>query len=144
MTTHRVARFLVIAAALIAASAPAVASTLNDSFNYQPSVPISAFARPIGLLDPSRLHISTTMSYGTWGHGQSAGLSVTSLRYQFGAPLSVQVNLGTAFGASANPNNAFFLEGVDLDWRPSSSTWFSIHYKDLRSPLQRQQTYWGF
>ncbi len=137
-----------VAALLVMAASPALAETLNDNtFSYRPSVPVSAFASPFGLLDPSRLHMSTSISYGTWGHGQSAGLSVTSLRYQFGAPLSMQVNLGTALGPGANSNNAFFLEGLDLNWRPTSSTWFSIHYQDLRSPLQRlysPYSYWGY
>ena len=143
MRLLRIASAVAFAAGLVVAASPAPAASLNDNtFGYRPSVPVSAFARPMGLLNPSRLSISTSMSYGTWGHGQSGGLSVTSLRYQFGAPLSVQVNLGTAMGPGTSSNNAFFLEGLDLNWRPSAGTWFSIHYQDLRSPLQRQH-YWG-
>ena len=108
-----------------------------DGTGWTPRVPISAFARPMVGLDPTRLHFSTSVSFGTGFSGKSEGLQVTSLSYQFSAPLAMSVSLGNALGSgSVRGGNSFFLEGLDLAYRPSANTLFAIHYQDLRSPLQ--------
>jgi hypothetical protein len=104
---------------------------------YTPRVPVSSLARPMVGVDPSRLHFSTTVSVGSGFGGRSEGLQVSRLSYDFGAPLSMSVSLGNAFGSSTGRSgNAFFLEGLDLAWHPTASTVFQVRYQDLRSPLQ--------
>ena len=106
---------------------------------YTPSVPISAFARAASWFDPSRLHVSTMLSVGSGFGGGTSGLQVTSLSYQFAAPLAMRVSVGNRLGGPSfgNSNNAnFFLEGLDLAYHPYSSLTFQIHYQDVRSPLQ--------
>jgi hypothetical protein len=111
---------------------------------FAPRVPVSAFARPASWLDPSRLHISTTVSVGTGFGGRSDGLQVTSLSYQIASPLAVRLSVGNAFGASAlGHGNGMFLEGFQLAYRPHPSLQFNIDYRDIRSPLQ-YSSYPGF
>src|SRR5438552_12453219 len=87
---------------------------------WTPRVPVSAFARPLIGLDPSRLHFSTSFSVGSGFGGKAEGLQVTRLGYQFGAPLAMSVSLGNASGSgSARGGNSFSLEGVDLASRPT-------------------------
>lgn len=104
---------------------------------YEPLVPVSAFARPAGWFDSSRLRISTTVSVGTgWGGGTDA-LQVTSLAYQLAAPLSVRLSVGNAFGSSAVGNaRGMFLEGFAVAYRPHPSFQINVDYRDVRSPLQ--------
>ena len=105
--------------------------------SYAPSVPVSGFARPAAWFDPSRLHVSTTVSVGTgWGGGTN-GLQVTSLSYQVARPLAVKVSVGNTFGANAaNRANGMFLEGLQLAYRPHPSFQINVDYRDIRSPLQ--------
>jgi hypothetical protein len=103
--------FAVLAAALISAAVCAGAASAQTGTNgfdlsggaspFTPRVPVSEFARPASWLDPSRLHISTTVSVGTGWGGGTDGMQVTSLSYQVASPLAVQVSLGNAFGARA-------------------------------------------
>lgn len=104
---------------------------------FQPLVPVSAFARPAGWFDSSRLRISTTVSVGTgWGGGTDA-LQVTSLAYQLASPLSVRLSVGNAFGGSAVGNaRGMFLEGFAVAYRPHPSFQINVDYRDVRSPLQ--------
>jgi hypothetical protein len=104
---------------------------------FAPSVPVSAFARPAAWFDPSRLHVSTTVSVGTGWGGRTDALQVTSLSYQFAAPFAVRLSVGNAFGASAaERGRGMFLEGFQLAYRPHPSLQFNIDYRDVRSPLQ--------
>ena len=104
---------------------------------FAPRVPVSAFARPAAWLDPARLRVSTTVSVGTGWGGRTDALQVTSLSYQFAAPLAVRLSVGNAFGASAaERGRGMFLEGFQLAYRPHPSLQFNIDYRDLRSPLQ--------
>ena len=104
---------------------------------FAPRVPVSAFARPAAWFDPSRLHISTTVSVGTGWGGRTDALQVTSLSYQVASPLAVRVSVGNAFGASAaERGRGMFLEGFQLAYRPHPSLQFNIDYRDVRSPLQ--------
>src|SRR5215470_9555071 len=125
----------------------ATAAFAQEGFN--PSVPVSAFARPASWLDPSRLQISTEVSVGTGFSGGSQGLQVTRLSYRLGAPLAMSVSIGNTFGGNrpsfgANGSgNSMFLEGLDLQYRPIPSMLVQFHYTDVRSPLQYQQ-YYGY
>ena len=130
---------VILAAAAIAASA-ARAGTFDSgpSLGYAPRVPISALARPISAIDPSRFHFSTMVSVGSgsgWGAGTQA-LQVTSLSYQFKAPMTMRVSLGNAWGSPGQQDGKFFLEGADFSFRPSANSLFQISYQNARSPLQ--------
>src|SRR5580765_6046180 len=97
-------------AAVLAILACAHAALAQDSgFGASPfapstRVPVSQLARGFGALDPTRLHVSTSLSFGTGFGGASEGLQVTSLSYQFGMPLAMSVSVGSTFGATANRN----------------------------------------
>jgi hypothetical protein len=110
-------------------------SGASPSPSYQPQVPISALARPSVWLDPSRLHFATSFSFGS-GFGGSSALQVTSLSYQFRAPLWLNVSMGNMWSGSSMRNGSPFLEGIDLGYRPFSSMLLRIQYRDIRSPLQ--------
>jgi len=106
-----------------------------------PKVPVSELARPASWLDVSRLHVSTSISVGSGFGGGTEGLQVTSLSYNFAKPLWMSVSLGNAWGANAARNgNAMFLEGLDLGYRPFSNMQIQVHYRDVRSPLQYNDT----
>ena len=103
---------------------------------FTPLVPISGFARAASWFDPSRLHLSSTVSVGS-AYGVTNALQVTRLSYQFGRPLSMSVSIGNSFGPNAvGGTNPFFLEGFDLTWRPSANSMFRVEMHDVRSPLQ--------
>ena len=103
---------------------------------FTPLVPISGFARAASWFDPSRLHLSSTVSVGS-AYGVTNALQVTRLSYQFGRPLSMSVSIGNSFGPNAvGGTNPFFLEGFDLTWRPSANSVFRVEMHDVRSPLQ--------
>jgi len=105
---------------------------------YGPTVPVSSFARPASWLDPSRFKIATSISVGTGFGGQSQALGVTSFMYQFRAPVTMRVNVGTTFGTGgfSTGGNTFFLEGLDVTWQPSANSMVRVSYHDFRSPLQ--------
>ena len=128
-------------AALTLTVATAFATSNYPGFGesgFIPAAPISAFARPALWFDPSRLTISTEVSVGSGLSGRGAdGLQVTRLSYQFGSPLAMRVSVGNAFGPRAAGNGSpFFLEGIDLAYRPFHSMQIQVHYQDFRSPLQ--------
>jgi hypothetical protein len=137
--------FAAAVVALLLAAAPARAgfgvpsgNGFGDTggFGYKPLVPISGFARAASWFDPSRLHLSSTVSVGST-YGVTSALQVTRLSYQFGRPLSMSVSVGNSFGPNAaNGTNPFFLEGFDLTWRPSANALFRVEMHDVRSPLQ--------
>ena len=134
---------LVSALALLALALPAAGASANTfgsgpSAGYVPRVPISALARPMAAFDRSRLHISTSVSVGSTFGGGTTGLQVTSLMYQFQAPVTMRVSLGNAWGRGIAQGSSFFLEGVDLTFRPGANTIFQFSYQDRRSPLQYQ------
>jgi|SRR6476661_3265934 hypothetical protein len=129
-----------VLAACVTSVAPSFAGGFGDtSFpGYSPSIPISALARPMSWLDPSRMQLSTSVSVGS-AFGTTQALQVTSLRYQFGAPLSMAVSVGNSFGpSSAGKSGSPFLEGLSLAYRPARSLFINVQYRDLRSPLQYQ------
>jgi hypothetical protein len=108
----------------------------NNGSAFQPQVPISALGRAASWLDPSRFHFSTSLSVGT-GYGGTQGLQVTSMGYQFRAPMFLNVSMGNSFGAnSLSQNGKPFLEGVDFGYQPMPSMMIRIQYHDFRSQLQ--------
>jgi len=137
---------VLFAALLLAAVVlgPSPASALGSGSLFTPRVPVSAF----GLqhwFDPSRLHVSTTISMGTssWGSPGMNAMQVTTLSYAFRAPVAMSVSVGNAWGANTAPGSqSFFLEGFRLAYQPSRSFLVQIQYQDLRSPLQLQE--YGF
>ena len=148
MDARRIPTALMVAMALIASSTAAIAQMGGDggfgsargASSYTPRVPVSAFARPASWLDPSRLHVSTTVSVGTGWGGRTEGLQVTSLSYQMAGPLAVRLSLGNAFGASAaTRGHGMFLEGFQVAYRPFASMQINVDYRDVRSPLQYQR-----
>jgi hypothetical protein len=140
---------------VVVSGSPAAAQVSSPAdAGFTPRVPVSGLAVPSIAIDPSRLHVSTSVAFGSYG-GATSGLSVTSFSYQFRQPLAMSVRVGNAFGGGGrsgfSKSSAFFLEGLDLTYRPSNGFTIHVGYQDLRSPLQRgayQQSpyspYWGF
>jgi hypothetical protein len=126
--------------AVAAAVSPAHAGELYEpgAAGFSPRVPLSAFASPVTWFDPSRLHLSSTVSVGSGFGGTTSALQVTSLAYQFKAPFSMSVSVGNTFGfdGARSGGSPFFLEGLDLAWRPSKHALFRVEMHDVRSPLQ--------
>jgi hypothetical protein len=103
---------------------------------FQSQVPISALGRAATWLDPSRFHFSTSLSVGS-GFGGTQGLQVTSMNYQFRAPMFVSVSMGNSFGAgAASQGGKPFLEGLDFGYQPMPSMMIRVQYHDFRSALQ--------
>ena len=126
----------VVALLVSGAHASDFASSTPSLLGFTPKVPVSALARPAGWFDPSRLHLSTSVTVGS-GFGSGAqGLQVTSLSYQFRAPVWMKVNVGNAWGSATSGNSSMFLEGLDLGVRPFANFQIQVHYRDFRTPLQ--------
>jgi len=124
----------------VAAAADPLAGSERWNPGYTPPVPVSALARPLAWFDPSRLQISTSVIMGS-GFGaatSSQALQVTSFNYRFGLPLEVGVRVGNTWGTGfeRNASSSFFLEGLDVRYRPTPNMSFEIHTRDVRSPLQ--------
>jgi hypothetical protein len=140
-----VERFTQAVVVLLLAAAPARAGFDVPISNGFGGFGISGLARAASWFDPSRLHLSSTVSVGS-GYGTTSALQVTSLSYQFGRPLSMSVSIGNSFGPNAGHagTNPFFLEGFDLTWRPSGNAIFRVEMHDVRSPLQLDPRGYGF
>jgi len=132
---------LVLALALTAGTAGAQGLSGGG---YQPLVPVSAFARPAGWLDPARLHIATSLSVGTGFSGQSSALQVTSFSYRFTKPAWLEVSLGNSFGNRNAGSNGMFLESLKFGFRPTANTTFQVQFRDVRSPLQYSHDPFGY
>ena len=143
----RVSALVLLAATLATLDAFASPLSPGPGPGYVPRVPISALARPVSSFDASRLRVSTMVSVGSGSGWGTQGLQVTSLSYRFDAPVEMRVSLGNAWGARVDGSSSFFLEGVDLSFRPSASTFFQISYQNVRSPLQYNSSpyapYWA-
>ena len=130
---------LALAAGVSLAASAASAGSLYDpgAAGFQPRVPISTLASAASWFDRSRLHMSSTFSVGSgFGSGTSA-LQTTRFSYEFKAPISMSVSVGNAFGpGSASRNASFFLQGVDLAYRPSANSVLQFQFRDVRSPMQ--------
>jgi hypothetical protein len=149
MLRGRSASIVLLAVMLAVAAGAAQAQTSGvsgfDQGNtlgpYSPRVPVSALGAATSWLDPSRLHVSTSVSVGSGFGGGTNGLQVTSLRYDFGRPMWLNVNVGNTWGVQSAKNGQFFLEGLDLGIRPFSNMMIQVHYQDVRSPLQTPYGY---
>ncbi len=130
-------RRAVLVLALVGVSAPAHAGALASG--WTPRVPASGLAFPTAWFDPSRLHVSTSLTVGSGGFGGTSALQVTSLSYQIATPLHLGVSLGNSWGGSRYASNGMFLEGLDLSYHPSANFLFQVQYRDVRSPLQWSQ-----
>jgi hypothetical protein len=148
--TRRLAPSLAgLALVCLAAAPPAAANAFTDPgpafsnarSDFAPRVPLSAFMAPVSWFDPSRLRLSSTVSVGSGFGGRSSALSVTRLSYAFGAPLTMSVGLGNSFGFDGGKGSPFFLESMDLTWRPNANSLFRVEFHDVRSPLQMRG--WG-
>src|SRR5260370_13780459 len=86
--------------------------------SFQPRVPVSLLGSLGGLanrFDPSRFHMSSTITVGSgYGGSGTGGLQVTSFSYQFRSPVAMSVRVGHAFGAGATNGSGVFLQGLDL------------------------------
>ena len=131
-----VSAVVLIAATLAALEASASGFSSGPALGYAPRVPISALARPVSAIDPSRLRVTMSVSAASGWGGGTQGLQVTSLSYRFNAPVEMRVSIGNVWGQQAQGGSSFFLEGMDLSFRPSASTFFQISYQNVRSPLQ--------
>jgi hypothetical protein len=133
-------RIALLGAALGLVAATAHAGSFGDASGsgafYSPRVPISALARPAAWFDPSRLHVSTSVTVGSGFGGGTSALQRTSFHYDFGMPLSLNVSVGNAWGPGTARGNSFFLEGLDVGYRPFQSMLIRVQYRDVRSPLQ--------
>lgn len=132
-------RRLVLAAALVACTAAvAGAGVFSDPTvaGFSPRVPVSALARPAAWFDPARLHMSSTIAVGS-GWGTTSALQSTSFLYQFKAPVTMAVTLGNELGTGAQGRGmSFFLQGLDVSWKPSGNSMVRFQFHDMRSPLQ--------
>ena len=112
-------------------------------------VPMGGLSRGLAWFDPSRLHVSTSVSVGS-GFGGTQGLQVTRLNYQFRGPFAMSVGMGNRFGGPGAMSP--FLESFSLRYQPSGSTTFQFEFHDVRSPLQLTRTgdpfardaWWGY
>jgi hypothetical protein len=135
---------LITLLAVIVSVHPAAAAVGGSSF-FSPRVPVSAFGLARDWFDPSRLHVSSMVSVGSssWGSRGTSALQVTTLSYNFRAPVAMSVSLGNAWGSDTpRGKQSMYLQGFSLAFQPSRAMQFQIQYEDLRSPLQRQQ--YGF
>jgi hypothetical protein len=108
----------------------------SSGFGYSPQVPVSSLGQSLAWFDPSRFHVSSSFTVGSgFGTGTQA-MQVTSLAYQFHAPVWMSVSLGNAWGQSTARGSSMFLEGLELGYRPFSNMTIQVHYQDFRSPLQ--------
>jgi hypothetical protein len=147
MTHRNAVVFALTALAVLLVASRSHAGLLSDpnAVGFSPRVPLSAFARPAAWFDPARLHLTSTMSVGSGFGGQTSALSLTSLSYQFRAPVTLSVNIGNSFGLDrARKGSSFFLEGLDLTWRPNRNSIFRVEMHDVRSPLQYGSGFRGF
>jgi len=133
-------RAVLVVALLACSAAIAHAGTFSDpaAAGFSPRVPVSALSRPAAWFDPSRLHMSSTISVGS-GWGTTSALQSTSFNYQFRAPVSMSLTVGNELGTGAPGRSAsFFLQGLDLSWHPTGNSMVRFQYQDMRSPLN-----WG-
>lgn len=130
-------RALLVAALVVATAATVRAGSLTDpsAAGFSPRVPVSALARPAAWFDASRLHMSSTIAVGS-GWGTTSALQTTSFMYQFRAPVTMAVTLGNQLGTGgAGRGASFFLQGLDLSWKPSGNSLVRFQFQDMRSPL---------
>ncbi|MBI5059068.1 hypothetical protein HZB60_04710 [candidate division KSB1 bacterium] len=106
-----------------------------------------------GLLDPSRMHMSQSLSMGYYNGGGlsgSRGLYMNRIDYQLSRPLSLTTHLGYQFQPSGpsewNPatNGTSFVGGADLNWRPGKNYLISLSAYQNMSPYGSFSRYGGY
>jgi hypothetical protein len=113
------------------------ANTALGSSAWKPQVPVSLLGSQMPSIDYSRVHFSTSVSFGTGFGGRSEGLQVSRLSYGFkNGTLGVSVGSHFNGARSRNGSNPFFLEGLDFTYNPSPNMMFRVQYQNLVSPLQ--------
>jgi hypothetical protein len=107
-----------------------------------------------GILDPSRMHMSNSLSMGYYNMGGtsvSRGLYMNTIDYQISRPLSITTHLGYQFQPSGpaewNPanNGTQFVGGADLNWRPTENSLFRFSvYRGIQPEGSSYYDYgWG-
>ena len=102
--------------------------------------------KSVGLLDPSRLTIHNSVSFGAMsGAGsnglQSQSLYTTMMRYQFAAPVTLNLNFGLPIhstfssGQNLTSDNLQSLDyfksmpiEMSLQWQPTDNTMLQLHF----------------
>ncbi len=102
-----------------------------------------------GLLDPSRMKMSHSMSFGyanMGGTGVSRGLYMNRIDYQLARPLMLTTHLGYQFQPSGpaewNPaaTGNDFVGAADLTWQPSNNSLFRLSVARGMAPTNS----WGY
>ena len=118
-------------------------SPAGDPQSYLHSQPGTGISGLRGILDPSRMHMSHSFSFGyasSGGRGGTQGLYMNRMEYQIAKPLLLTTHLGYRFQPSGpaewNPklNGTDFVGGADLSWRPTTSTSFHFSFYRNMSP----------
>lgn len=136
MKRNAIFAFALLSVLATGASAASLSGDPVTGSGLAAAVPVSALAMPSRWIDPSRLHVSTELTFGTGTGIGSGGLQVTRLSYQLGRPLAMRVSLGNAFGAGVRDDGKFFLEGLDVHYQPFRALSVNVQYRNVRSPLQ--------
>ncbi|MBL0060254.1 MAG: TonB-dependent receptor [bacterium] len=106
-----------------------------------------------GLLDPSRMHMSHSVSMGYvngGGTSMSRGLYMNRIDYQISNPLTLTTHLGYQFQPSGpaewNPARTGndFVGAADLTWRPSNNSLFRLSVAKGMSPYYGGLGYSGY
>lgn len=149
---------LAMVALLVSLSFPAVAQYRNtspggDTGDYLRSGPTLRMDGFRGLLDPSRMHMShsVSMGYASYGgRGVSQGLYMNRVDYRISDPLSLTTHLGYRFQPSGpaewNPaaNGTDFVGGADLNWRASRNSLFRLSvYRGMLPDSYSRDYGWG-
>ncbi len=107
--------------------------SLGFSQNQNPNSSLFAPTKAFSLLDPSKLKISNTYSFGYFSSGRSSGsigMYMSTIEYQIYQPLTVKLGLGYVHpGFIGNNNfdvNSRILSNFSLRYRPSSNFSLSI------------------
>jgi hypothetical protein len=107
-----------------------------------------------GLLDPSRMHMSHSVSFGyasIGGQSVTQGLYLNRLDYQISKPLFLTTHFGYHFQPSGpaewNPanNGSQIVGGAELNWQPTPATSLRVSYYHGLYPQSRyyDDYYWG-
>jgi len=96
-----------------------------------------------GLIDPSRMQMTHSVSFGYWsagGQGGTDALYMNHMQYQIARPLWISTHLGYEFQPSGpaewNPGtrNGDIVGGLDVNWQPTSNSLFRLSlYRGLYS-----------
>lgn len=123
-------------------SQPTSSSTSDYLRGHEQGLGLTAMR---GLLDPSRMNMSHSMSFGyanAGGTGVSRGLYMNRIDYQIARPLLLTTHLGYQFQPSGpeewNPAKTGndFIGAADLTWSPTRNSQFRLSVARGMSPYQ--------